>query len=757
MWQGVVVAASNNTVQVEGNYYFPKESVNFDLLKPSQTVTHCPWKGDAFYYNVELDANNKLEDAVWSYPDPSREALQLKDHFAFWKGIEIVKESNDAKNERLAQKIAKFKSDLTQTGDKEKNQNEAYVSALKALLHDLGEDGLIYTLPLEFTQNLSFFNFYNSNDACLQTDEHHKILRVNRTFTWVFNHLPDMVGKPFEEFIKHVEIIEGEDTEKFFHKITTHGWARIPKLKVQKKDSTQYYVLDVAITKHGDINALTGFQCQLTNISKEVELSSSLEESQSHMKSLLSGIKEGLFYFDKSGKIAPERSLALAEILKGSESCADLLSLVCKYSQVSKESVDVCLKLLWPSPEDAGFVSPFDITVSMLPKEVTLLDGHKTKYVNFLYNPLYGVNKELEKVIVVVSDVTEVIKNQKAAKLQAERVQKISYAANSLQSYNAFLEEASTLVSLTSEVFAQKNPNTQAIAELKRHLHTLKGMLGIFHFNHLASQIHLIEDHLNAEAANTLGTCSEKWKLWICDWNTETKDIELTLGLDKKKDLLQVKKQKIEHLGQFAKKHGHPDLIDLCDNLMRFEVPVVFDKYKAYVEELSSRRQDKKAAIKFPDGACELAYDEVKKVDAAIIHILRNCLDHGIEQIEHRASQGKSEEGVIELFCTRKDGSISLKINDDGNGIDGEKLGEKAVASGVWTKEELEKASWQDKINLIFTPNLSSKDEVSELSGRGVGMDAVKDTLESLGGEISISSKPGKGSSFVLTIPLKTR
>lgn len=756
VWQGVVIAASNKTVQVEGNYYFPKSSINFDFLKPSETVTHCPWKGDAAYHHVELDKDNMLEDAVWSYPSPTREALLLKDHFAFWKGIEIVKESVDEKNSRLAKKINVFKEKLAKVSSPDADKENAInIEALRTLLNDLGEDGLIYTLPLEFTQNMSFFNFYNSNDACLQTDENHRILRVNRTFTWVFNHLPNMVGQSFEDFIKHVEIIEGEDYEKFFKKIKTHGWARIPKLRVRKEDESQYYVLDVAITKHGDINALTGFQCQLTNITKEVELSRSLEESQGQMKSLLSGIKEGLFFFERNGDISPERSLALGEILKGSENCANIYELVSKFSQVKRESVEVCLKLLWPPKENENFFSPFEMTISMLPKEVSIVDGSKTRYVKFLYNPLYSSSGQLEKVIVVVSDISEVIKNQKAAELQAERVEKISYAANNIESYKGFLDEANLLVSLTSENFSAKVLDPHSFAELQRHLHTLKGMLGIFFFNQLASGIHAIEDILSTEKEGSVSHGQEKWKNWVDAWKSETKDIDLSLGLDKNKDFFSVKKRKVDYISSYAKNQNLPELIELCDSLSRFEIAQVFDKYSSYLKELSSRRPEKKASIKFAESSCEIAYNEIKKVDTAIIHILRNCLDHGIEETEERVAIAKPEEGMIEFACTRKHDSITLTIADDGKGIDGDKLAEKALESGFWTNEELKEASWEDKINLIFAPNLSSKDEVTELSGRGVGMDAVKETMLAMGGEISISSKPGKGSSFILIIPVK--
>lgn len=89
IWNGQIIAESDDTVVVEGNHYFPKESVKADLLTDSSTHTTCPWKGVASYYSLSVDGKTN-PDAVWYYPDPKPAASQIKDRVAFWKGVEVV-------------------------------------------------------------------------------------------------------------------------------------------------------------------------------------------------------------------------------------------------------------------------------------------------------------------------------------------------------------------------------------------------------------------------------------------------------------------------------------------------------------------------------------------------------------------------------------------------------------------------------------------------------------------------------------------
>ncbi len=87
-WNGAEIARSDDTVIVEGNHYFPRAAVNSEYLKESDTTSHCPWKGNASYYSIEVDGETN-KDAAWYYPSPSERAAEIKDHLAFWKGVEV--------------------------------------------------------------------------------------------------------------------------------------------------------------------------------------------------------------------------------------------------------------------------------------------------------------------------------------------------------------------------------------------------------------------------------------------------------------------------------------------------------------------------------------------------------------------------------------------------------------------------------------------------------------------------------------------
>ncbi|WP_020527860.1 DUF427 domain-containing protein [Flexithrix dorotheae] len=89
IWNNKVIAESDKTVRIEGNHYFPIETVNKEFLKKSETHTNCPWKGTASYYSLEVDGETN-NDAAWFYPDPSEAASAIKDHVAFWRGVEVV-------------------------------------------------------------------------------------------------------------------------------------------------------------------------------------------------------------------------------------------------------------------------------------------------------------------------------------------------------------------------------------------------------------------------------------------------------------------------------------------------------------------------------------------------------------------------------------------------------------------------------------------------------------------------------------------
>ncbi|MXO84521.1 chemotaxis protein CheA [Altererythrobacter aurantiacus] len=167
-----------------------------------------------------------------------------------------------------------------------------------------------------------------------------------------------------------------------------------------------------------------------------------------------------------------------------------------------------------------------------------------------------------------------------------------------------------------------------------------------------------------------------------------------------------------------------------------------------------SNELGKQVMIDFEGGDVELDREIMEMIRDPMTHLLRNAIDHGIETPSRRIAAGKREIGLLNVSARHSGNEIRLTVTDDGKGLDPAKIVAKAIETGVVTEQEASRLSNEEKINLIFAPGLSTAEEVSEISGRGVGMDVVRANLERIGGSIKVTSKPGEFTSFQLQIPL---
>jgi two-component system chemotaxis sensor kinase CheA len=144
----------------------------------------------------------------------------------------------------------------------------------------------------------------------------------------------------------------------------------------------------------------------------------------------------------------------------------------------------------------------------------------------------------------------------------------------------------------------------------------------------------------------------------------------------------------------------------------------------------------------------------IEQISDPLVHLIRNAADHGIETPEERRRKGKSESGRICLRAYHKNKHVYIEIEDDGKGIDAQVLKKKAVEKGFIAAKDAEKMSDEQLINLIFLPGFSTAGQITEVSGRGVGMDIVKSNIEKINGHIRIESEVGKGTKMVIQLPL---
>jgi two-component system chemotaxis sensor kinase CheA len=178
----------------------------------------------------------------------------------------------------------------------------------------------------------------------------------------------------------------------------------------------------------------------------------------------------------------------------------------------------------------------------------------------------------------------------------------------------------------------------------------------------------------------------------------------------------------------------------------------LFQKMTRLVRDLS-RKFNKPVNFRVAGQDTEMDKNVIEQISDPLVHILRNALDHGVENKEKRKAAGKPELGTINLDAKYEGSEIWISIKDDGDGLNRDKILKKAISSGL-IAGDTESLSDQDVWKLIFEPGFSTADVVSEVSGRGVGMDVVKKNLERIRGKVDIKSDKGLGTEFVLKIPL---
>jgi two-component system chemotaxis sensor kinase CheA len=218
-------------------------------------------------------------------------------------------------------------------------------------------------------------------------------------------------------------------------------------------------------------------------------------------------------------------------------------------------------------------------------------------------------------------------------------------------------------------------------------------------------------------------------------------------------------------LQRAARSEKHPIFLPLSEeieslcSLLRDQVlgmrmlplQVSFPKYRRLIRDLCAQL-GKRAELVMEGHNTELDKKLIEELNSPLIHLLRNAMDHGIETPRVRAEQGKTPQATITLTASQVGGEVVIEVGDDGAGIDAEKLRRRAVAAGRLDPEQ--RLSPEELLGLIYLPGLSTAETVDNISGRGVGMDAVRESITALRGKIEIQSELGKGTTFRLRLPI---
>lgn len=484
------------------------------------------------------------------------------------------------------------------------------------------------------------------------------------------------------------------------------------------------------------------------NLEKKVaERTAELSEANQLMTAILNSLGQGILVFDQKGACLPFRSKVCNEVLEVEPSVSKMAD-VLKLSAEERESFNQWLGALFDE------MIPFEDLCALGPSQYKHSAG---KFIALNFNPMRDQSGQLKGVVMVATDRTAEVE----AKLEAERER--SYARMVVQTvkyrsqFKSFIADADNLIeSLLREFVAMVKPavSDQRYEEIARDLHTVKGGAATFGMSEIANLAHHAESVLAQFKADS------------------SKARELTEGIEhlgngfknflvQNSDLIgnsSVKNGRTAEIpvGQLqrwlSKASAVPALAhEIYENGICVPLSESLSHYASVVAETATALNKKVEPLVIEDQGIRIDQDRFKDFIPTLVHAFRNAVDHAIETPEERVQAGKPPEGKIKVSCERKNHGIRINIEDDGRGIDPDKIRDRLLSLGrnicaIPTSD-------YDLVQVVFEPSFSSRTQVTEFSGRGVGLAAVKEEVEKMGGKAWIESKIGCGSKIVLEIP----
>ena len=195
------------------------------------------------------------------------------------------------------------------------------------------------------------------------------------------------------------------------------------------------------------------------------------------------------------------------------------------------------------------------------------------------------------------------------------------------------------------------------------------------------------------------------------------------------------------------------DLQNIVMKVRMVPVSQVFNRFPRMVRDVT-KELNKEINLTIEGEETELDRTVIDEIGDPIMHLLRNSLDHGVEMPDERVAKGKPRVGEVGLIARHEGNNVVIMVTDDGKGIDADKIRAKAVEKGLYTQEEVDKLDDQDAVRIIFLPGFSTAEKISDISGRGVGMDVVRSKIEALSGHVDVETHVNEGSIFKIKLPL---
>jgi two-component system, chemotaxis family, sensor kinase CheA len=443
------------------------------------------------------------------------------------------------------------------------------------------------------------------------------------------------------------------------------------------------------------------------------------------MRVVLDNVEQGLATIRPDGTLETERSLAFDQMFRSPSN---------KFSEVlaaNDNNMRAMLELGWEGLTD-GFLPP-EMAVDQIPKFLTR-DG---RHFELSYKPM-GNEAHFDGALLMVSDVTSLVEQRRKEAEQRELIAVFEGVSRDRSGFIEFFNDAERMI---DEIVQDSISDTLV---LRRVIHTVKGNSGIYGITSIAQVCHDIEsstlDEDRRPSSEERSRLDETWRRFA------GRIRNLVASED---DVIEIQYEELERiLTAVRAKKSYLEIQKLLESLRLEPTEARLSRIGEQAKRLAKQLHKGELQVNIDSGKLRLPSDVWSNFWASLVHVVRNALDHGIESPEERIAANKPEHGTITLRTHKDQDSYVVELGDDGRGIDWKRVADKAAQAG------LAAASREDLVEALFHDGLTTRDEATETSGRGVGMSAVLSACKALGGHIQVVSSTGKGTTFRMVVPV---
>lgn len=577
--------------------------------------------------------------------------------------------------------------------------------------------------------------------------------------------MSNAVSKPLEVLTQQIEDLANDDLEDAFNVVLN---VRKPVSEVVSlKDSTneimkkiaEYYEITTAQNEEliAQRDELESQRDELESQNETLhETSNSLQSMNNaylnrtlKLQNLLDNVGQGFMTFDESLAINSEYSLT----------CVDML---CEHGIPEDLTGKRVTDYIFDDPEQREFIDSLLVKViqgsehernlflPLLPEEIELHGRiHRIEY------KLVKDESFKELMMVILTDISETrdLENQMLAERDLlQMIVKVLLNRNDFLSlYRDFTKEMNRpFASIKAEEFD----------EILRKLHTFKGSFAQFYMTNIAGKLNDIEDRVYASGTlKTIQAIERQDILGALQIDIDNIKMYTSNDILDDKDLYSVKEEKIIEIEQKIKSilpaTEFNKVIPIIKSIRYKSVREGLRQYPDYVTKLSERLEKSVMPFEIEGDDVFVDFDVYQDVFKSMTHLFRNAVDHGIETEDERIEADKNQTAMIRCNVVHTDDEqFEIRIIDDGRGIDSERIKAVALSKGLINDEDSKDYSEDDWLQFIFEHEFSTKDEATAISGRGVGLAAIKEQVEKLGGSLTVVSRLGKGTSFTVSLPI---